>query len=162
MKYILQSNVFDEAIISKIEINTNDFVAGMVYNLDVIFHVKWLSDPRFQIDNPHTKDTLDRDYINEILNSKLDLIEQFFASHGIKIMRSAIIGDKLESTEIIIIKISEMPAEVIPTKSGKNSPPLKIRSIIPSKPYINEVAVRAFAPIIFKALEEERKKTGNM
>ena len=77
-------------------------------------------------------------------------------------MKAAIIGDKLESTEIMIIKISEIPAEITPTKSGKNNPPLKVRSIIPSRPFIIEAAANAFAPIISKAQEEERKKAGNI
>jgi len=159
MEYTLQSNVFDEAITSKIEINNNGFSAGKFYNLAVFFHVQWVSDSRFQLDNPRTKDTLNRDYIYEVLNGKLDSIEQFFASRGITIMRAAIIGDNLESTEIMIIEISEMPAEIIPTKSGKNNKPMKLRSIIPSKPYINEVAIRTFAPIILKEFEAEMRKS---
>lgn len=162
MKYILRSYVFDEAIPSKLVFDNNDFIAGKFYNLQVVFNVQWLSDPKFQLDNPCTRDTLDRDYINEILNSKLDSIEQFFASHGIKIMRAAIIGDKLKSTEMMIIEISEMPAAIIPTESGRDNTPLKVRSIIPSRPFIFEAAVNALAPIIFKAIVEKRNQTGNM
>lgn len=77
-------------------------------------------------------------------------------------MRAAIIGDKLKSTEMMIIEISEMPAAIIPTESGRNNTPLKVRSIIPSRPFIFEAAVNAFAPIIFKAIVEKRNQTGNM
>ncbi len=159
MKYIIQSDIFDDTIASKITLDDGAFSAGKYYHLEVYFHVKWITDPRFQKENALAKKTLDKDSIYKTLDEKLGEIESLFSSRGVRFIKTAIIGENLERIDIIRIEITEVAEEETTKKRGKSTPIIKTRCIVPSRPYMLETWAKILAPIIFKELEEERRKS---
>lgn len=159
MKYIIPSDIFDETIASKITFDDGAFSADRYYHLEVYFHVKWITDPRFQKENALAKKALDKDSIYKTLDEKLGEIELFFSSRGVRFIKTAIIGENLERIDIIRIEITEVAEEETTKKRGKSTPTIKTRCIVPSRPYMLETWAKILAPIIFKELEEERRKS---
>ncbi|ANY69725.1 hypothetical protein BBD42_26965 [Paenibacillus sp. BIHB 4019] len=149
MEILLEAtDIFDLDISRKIEENMilvgDQLEKEPEYQLTVSFHVGLLDDARMDdIDvkiSEREKNETKKDRINNLLRFQLTSIDNSLSQHGFNISYMSIRGEFLEAQNIIRVQLEkqETTHNSHDTKR-KSKSPMKIRSIMPSLPYIQDV-----------------------
>lgn len=146
MEYRLyETDIFDEDIEIKVDqviaSDRSRYIKQQAYKLTVKFHVNLLHDIRFeQIYIPLTKTNKGtrEDKIGDFLGFQLDKVGQVLESNGIEAYSMSIEGDYLDSENMVMIDLHEDTSDPMFTGKGKNKKRMKTKSIMPSRPFIQE------------------------
>ena len=151
MEYILRdTDILDEQIGTlfnqEIIANPSCFVTGKTYSLVVSFHVNLLRDKRFEkfklpIAN-NTNIGKPADIIYEVLGYQLHVLEQRLVDNGVKVVSAIIQGEELEEEGIVKISMIEEAVALSCSGRGRKKKLRKIFTIMPSKPYISDLAAK--------------------
>lgn len=148
MEYVLRNtDIFDEQIGAlfnqEIRANLGCFGAGRLYKLVVSFNVDLLHDKRFEsfniLPNKTSKGEL-KDKIYDVLDHQLHVLEQTLANNGIEIQSATIQGEELQEENMIKIELTEDNSPPYYRGRGKEKKLFKVFSIVPSRPYISDIA----------------------
>lgn len=148
MEYTLNStDIFDENLYElfkqKLTSDFKSFIPGKSYKLTVTFDVNLLHDERFDeclTPEPRKKNSTRVDNINDWLSYQLKKIEHVLKEKAIEVYSTKIQGDELNNDQIIKIEIEEDVSTPMFRGRGKNKKRMGVSVIMPSQPYISEVA----------------------
>lgn len=148
MEYILDyTDIFDknldELFNQKLTLEVANFIPGKPYKLTVTFDVNLLHDERFDeclTPEPKKKYSTRVDNIYVLLSYQLKKIEHVMKENGIVVYSTKIQGDEINNDRIIRIEIEEDFSEPMFHGRGKNKKRMGFSEIMPSRPYLNEVA----------------------
>ncbi|MEC0172571.1 hypothetical protein [Paenibacillus graminis] len=142
MEYVLKADLFDYELVDKIfeavlkEINQLEKESH--YKIVISFHVDLLNEPRMDlVDVPlekWKKNESREDKIYNLLGFQLDKIDEAFSLNGLKIIHASIEGDQLETPDIVKLQINSEDVELSNSTKKKNSNPIKLRTVMPSRP----------------------------
>lgn len=148
MEYCLyETDIFDEDIGTKadqvISFDRSSYINGKAYKLTVKFHVDLLQDTKFeQVDVPSsiTSKGTREDKISDFMSYQLDKVVDVLKNHDIESYSMSIEGDHLDHKNMIIIEMNEDTSKPSFVGRGKNKKRMKMKSIMPSRPFIQERA----------------------
>lgn len=171
MEHILQNtDIFSDDIDKKLNeiilLDENNFNKEVTYRLTVSFHVNLLYDSRFEEFNIPVQSVArkecQKNKVYDVMSFQLGKIKEVFSKNNIKIYSTGIKGDNLELEDIIKIDIKEDDSEAFYSGRGKNKKRIKVSTIMPSAPYIQEVleksAPEGIRKIYYKFLNVIRSK----
>ncbi|KUO66153.1 MAG: hypothetical protein APF84_12590 [Gracilibacter sp. BRH_c7a] len=162
MEYILNTDLFDEDIGIKfkeiIEPDKEIFDKEKEYDFTASFHVNLLNDPRFDtfyvpkpsIFNKGTK----ADIVHDVLSTQLNRLLLVLKEKEIKTNLTAIQGEKLETTDLIKIKITEDISGTIVNRKKKTR--TKFQAITPNLHYAQQQIAKTLAEMIYKSEDLEQ------
>lgn len=151
MEYILRdTDILDEDIGSlfsrEIIANPDCFITGKSYRMIVSFHVNLLSDRRFEkfkVLLPSKNNTgKPTDIIYDVLGYQLHGLEQRLTDNGVEVNSATIQGEELEEERTVKIKMIEEDVVRSCSSQGKKEKLRKVFTIMPSKPYISDLATQ--------------------
>jgi hypothetical protein len=155
MEYVLHNtDIFDPELAEKFDSailnGTYQFESEKVYKFTASFHVDLLKDlvcfERFilpvsdKISKRKKNDEKDKMY--DVLGHQLKQLEKILLKNNIEFYSSTIQGDQLESMQIMKIEIVEDKLEPNSTRNGKKHQRGKVSSVVPSKPYTENLVAK--------------------
>ncbi|OBZ18925.1 hypothetical protein A8L34_05085 [Bacillus sp. FJAT-27264] len=147
MEYIFKADLFNLDLANQIYLAMLPVITELKkednYALTISFHVDLLNDSRMDhVEVPlkkwETSETR-KDKIYQLLGFQLEKIDELLCNEGLKVISSTIQGEKLEFNDIIKILLSLKEQKHNPTEKRKTNKPLKVKSVVPSLPYTQDI-----------------------